>query len=268
MDWNNSYYAALETYLWKPQYLRRESKDRNGNKKRRVNEIITSIKKLEEPFNHVLNIFFSLAPSSLIARIVGSPAADEVFRSVHFAELRDAADSSVLFSKLCQPDAFFLGAKLRACIELKIDAKLDVQQVIKYAALMRLWNRDASFPNRLILMGPKTFEDLWKQGSIESEEELRKAINEFESEKLDKRLRKFESSLDEGRRFASSLELRFMPIAEFADILSLELASLGTQTPGEQVYAKLLNGMLGELQRRFRDLSSKDAESGGALNLR
>lgn len=259
MDWNNSYYAALETYLWKPQYLRNESKDKGESKKRRVDEIIASIKDLEEPLNHVLNVFFSLAPSSLIARIVGSSAADETFRSIHFSELRDAADSKVLYSKLCQPDAFFLGTKLRACIELKVGAKLDVQQVIKYAALMRLYARDLSVPNRLILLGPKTFRDLWGRSSIDSEEKLREAIGSFESEKLERRLQKFESSLDEGKHFANSLKLQFMSIAEFTDILSSELASLDVCSPGEEVYAKLLSGMLDELQRRFPSLRGQAA---------
>jgi hypothetical protein len=257
MNWNNSYYAALETYLWKPQYLRNESKDKGEGKKRRVDEIIASIKKLEEPLNHILNVFFSLAPSSLIARIVGSSSAGESFRSIHFTELRDAADSKVLYSKLCQPDAFFLGTKLRACIELKVGAKLDVQQVIKYAALMRLYSRDLSMPNRLILLGPKTFRDLWGRSSIDSEEKLREAIGCFESEKLERRLRKFESSLDEAKRFANSLELQFMPIPEFEEILSLELASLDARNPGDEVYVKLLSGMLDELQRRFHHLRER-----------
>lgn len=257
MNWNNSYYAALETYLWKPQYLRSESKDKS--KKRRVNEIIDSIKNLEEPFNHVLNVFFSLAPSSLIAKIVGSSSAGETFKSIHFTELRDAANSSVFYSKLCQPDAFFLGTKLHACIELKVDAKLDVQQVIKYAALMRLYSRDMSVPNKLILMGPDTFKDLWGRSSIDSEEKLREAIGGFESEKLERRLQKFESSLVEGKRFANSLELQFMPIPEFAEILSSELASLDARNPGEEVYAKLLSGMLDELQRRFHHLRERSA---------
>ncbi len=259
MNWNNSYYAALETYLWKPQYLRNESKDKSEIKKRRVDEIIASVKELEEPLNHVLNVFFSLAPSSLIARIVGSPSAGESFRSIHFSELRDSANSKVLYSNLCQPDAFFFGNNLRACIELKVSAKLDVQQVIKYAALMGLYARDLSATNRLIFLGPDTFQDLWRRRSIDSVEKLRDAIVSFESEKLERRLRKFASSLDEAKHFANSLDLQFMPIPEFAEILSSELASLDVRSPGEEVYAKLLSGMLDELQRRFIHLREQAA---------
>jgi hypothetical protein len=68
-SWTSEYYDIVGFYYWEPQILNRQSK---RDEKKSFDDVIARIKRLEVPLNHILNIFFVLAPNSLLQKFFGN----------------------------------------------------------------------------------------------------------------------------------------------------------------------------------------------------
>jgi hypothetical protein len=66
LPWPREYYGLLEHYHWEPQWLNRHAKAKSTD--RPINQIFDSLNRAEVPLNHILNLFFSIAPDSLVSR--------------------------------------------------------------------------------------------------------------------------------------------------------------------------------------------------------
>ena len=65
--WNTNYYEILQDYYWEPQHLDRGRlvQPRFENDK----QVLWHIHKMEVSLNHILALFFSLAPGDFIHRV-------------------------------------------------------------------------------------------------------------------------------------------------------------------------------------------------------
>lgn len=143
--WTAEYDNIVEFYFWEPQHLNRGKPP--GAKSASSHEVLSALARREVPLNHVLSIFFSLAPQGLIERWFlrcGLDAQGPRLLGNHSIRQRPAFG-------VCQPDLAFLDESGELFCELKIDARLTVDQIYKY--LIFHIASGATIPLRLLIMG-------------------------------------------------------------------------------------------------------------------
>ena len=86
------------------------------------------MKAQEVPTNHLLNLFFRLAPKTLVKRLVDSALPEFAQTPPQLVQLKDASVIS-----FCQPDFCFQSGDKLVFMEMKIKHKLSVDQLLKYA---------------------------------------------------------------------------------------------------------------------------------------
>lgn len=64
--WTEEYYDIVDHYFWAPDRLGHLSDPSRSLKK--PAEVLERLRRIEEPLNQILGIFFSLAPSRFIPR--------------------------------------------------------------------------------------------------------------------------------------------------------------------------------------------------------
>jgi hypothetical protein len=149
--WTAEYQNILEFYFWEPQHLNRVSPAKEL--RRPVDDVIGRLMKREVPLNHLLNIFFRLAPDGLIGRWVASALPSFELGPARLTNTIEFRRSQAYGA--CQPDIWLEGTSRRCFVELKVDAKGSLQQVFKYALLAKILDREYGVkPAALVLMGP------------------------------------------------------------------------------------------------------------------
>ena len=129
--WNTNYYEILHDYYWEPQNLGRGSSLYTQITNQQ--EMLGNIRRMEVSLNHVLTLFFSLAPQAFIQHLETTAfgnCSTHTYRSVGIFELRRSAPHDPT-----QPDVFLVAADSCFSIEVKIGAKSSLEQVVKYALL-------------------------------------------------------------------------------------------------------------------------------------
>jgi hypothetical protein len=170
LRWNDAYYEMLEFYYWEPQHLGRAKKT-NGFVKT-VDAITARLRTIEVPLNHLLEFFFALAPKDFTSRFLGCESLHPDIHLVSSGHLLHAP-----LGALIQPDLFFDSAGLRACVEVKVGSRSTPEQMLKYSVLMeRHAPQTAAVPRRLVLLGPKTFQDFWERRAFSSVDDLKEAL--------------------------------------------------------------------------------------------
>jgi hypothetical protein len=202
---------------------------------------------MEVTLNHQIKQFLCLAPDSFRNRLFKSALGREVVGHFLMAGSNDC--------KVCaavQPDFFFTTDGATVSLEMKIGAKSSITQVLKYALLALAVEQEhdgREMEHSLIFLGRGDFSRLWRERF--SKDDVRQRL---ESEKCvfiqglsgkEKRFR------DQEARFAqivSSLSIGFIDYHHFANLLHEEFPS-ANGSAGEQVYGKLVGGMIAELRR-------------------
>ena len=246
--WLQSYYEALQFFYWEPQHL--------GRKKYATAEFNTAEKvarhlgKMEVTLNHNLSQFFLLAPNrlrlDLFSRLFG-----QSFENGFVLHGR-GVDTTFELANSTQPDLMFTSDEALVSIEMKIGAKSSVTQVLKYALLSLAVELRAGAPKRnyLAFLGRGTFSEQWQE-RFASPLELRAAVGAEDAVSfLAKCPSKFRSHSERFSSIVSELALSFMNYHDVADFLRQEIPPPVDSSDGAQVYAKLLNGLLAELQSR------------------
>jgi hypothetical protein len=156
-----------------------------------------------------------------------------------------------------QPDFLFTSDSATVSLEMKVDAKTCVEQVMKYAllhlAVERVRNRQMQ--HSLIFLGKGAFPNLWKTSELyASPADLRLdlssgAFMERTTVFLNTTPGRFRESVNSYSEILASLSIGYLTYDAFADVLKRERAACGTSVDS-QVYRNLIEGMLRELHRR------------------
>jgi hypothetical protein len=157
--WQNSYWDAIEEIYWEPSLLglqsipkklRRESdqfilipKDalaKGGSVYTRPDtgaNNFARLKRLEVPLNHIFDICFSIAPSSVIESIFLKPAGlSDRGRFTRLGREISSRYDGYADNTATQQDGFFVSQSTLLGTELKVDAPTSADQLLKYVALM------------------------------------------------------------------------------------------------------------------------------------
>ena len=245
-DWVTAYYAALEFFWWEPQHLGRRKHasaqlDTLGKVSRHIHGI-------EVTLNQLLNQFFTLAPVSLRAELF------EARFGTAFAPLDFWGDDTVRalgVESIVQPDLLFVSDSEVVSIEMKIRAKCSVAQVLKYAllgvAVESHTGRRRS--HSLLLLGKGDFSDLWQE-RFASVAELQQAMQADVASFLSEGRKDFRPHEERFREVAAGMRIEFMSYADLAGFLQAKRPPASEVGPAAEVYRKLIDGVIGDLDRR------------------
>lgn len=248
INWLQSYYEALQFFYWEPQHLGR--KKHTNAEFNTADKVIAHLGKIEVTLNHNLTQFFLLAPNRLRQDLFRS-LFDRPFDSDFVLHGR-GVDATFGLVNSTQPDLMFTSDDALVSIEMKIGAKSSVNQVLKYALLGLAVELRASAPRRhyLAFLGRGTFADQWHE-RFASLADLRAAVASTDKTAfLAKQPMPFRAHEERFVSIVSELALSFISYSKFATFLRNEIPSALDRSNGEEVYAKLLNGVLTELQSR------------------
>lgn len=247
--WNEEYYRIINFFYWEPQHLGKIKNPKTTYKG--IDDVLKHLRKMEVTLNHQLNIFFKLAPNRFLLYLFS-----EVFKQKIAGQYQlipqDDLEAMYDLRDATHPDFFFMGEKTLLCIEMKINAKSSLEQVMKYAMLSVFDDMQASKQRDfyLLFIGKSTFRNLWKQ-KYEGVQELRTALSKYE---LPAKTRKGHLDIaeyhDQIRQKFRTMEISFINYQNLADILRSEHEGLPSDQEYTGIYSKLLSGLVNELAIR------------------
>lgn len=247
--WNANYYDLLEFYLFEPQHIAPKLGS-DGKRQRSVPESLRRLKRLETPFNHIFSLFFRLAPSSMIERLVHATMPPASVSPSMLSDLQSIGrEAGTVFGlkSATQPDLLFVGSSAIVCVEMKVDAKTDAEQIFKYAALCAHIDPAGAKKRFLIYMAPKDFSALWpaKGATLETAKSSALAL----AAALPAKLSGNSVLRGAGDRVAivEALELGFISYRDFRRLLEAAAADADSH---DGVYRKLIDGLVDEISAR------------------
>jgi len=245
-SWVEGYYEALEFFYWEPQHLGR--KKHEASRFKTLKEVQDHLRLMEVTLNHQIKQFFALAPKSFRNRLFGRALKTTV--SGEFVLVGSELDREYSLSNATQPDFLFTAPDATVSVEMKIEAKSNVSQVLKYALLgLAVEQQDkCRRKHHLIFLGVGGFGDLWKE-RFRSLGELKQVLETKKESFLDGRPERLRAERARYEEIVSTLSIGFLSYGAFADLLRTERDSLD-DSMGAQVYRNLIDGMLHELNER------------------
>jgi hypothetical protein len=244
-SWVDVYYEAVDLYYGEPQHLARKSYERAKSKPRIAAQ--EHVKRIEVSLNHQLKQFFAIAPRSLrncLFEKAFGPSIPGDFEMV-------GADYDGMYDlqNATQPDFVFLASDKWVAIEMKIKAKSEIKQVLKYALLaLAVERKEHNRENFLLFMGPRDFRSLWSE-PIDCVEDLRKKLESEKPKFMTGLPERFQGHQDRFEEIVSKLSFAFINYSDLAGILDADAAPLDG-SKGREVYRNLVDGMTAELKRR------------------
>jgi hypothetical protein len=212
---------------------------------------------MEVSLNHLLALFFSLAPRDFIQRLelaaFGSHSS-AAFRQVSLFELRTAHRHDPT-----QPDVFLVSTDRCLSIEVKIDAKSGLEQVAKYALLhldFALRNGIPADGRRLIYLTPRPVSKTWKE-KFPDVAAMRCALADFYFANLLSKAKVSRVITPAGFKAAAlAMPVAHLTFADFYHLAADYAATLPSDaTPPVDTAAKLFAGLLHELSFRHTMLN-------------
>lgn len=250
--WPRLYFNSIEHLLNYPDWIERVKAD--GTRKP-VRTVMTRLATLEAPLHHAVEMFFTLAPHDLIARILEIDRAEAPhLQIVPWQELgmvTTARGSKASLNELCQPDILVEGRKVQVAVEIKAKSKSSVEQVLKYAALTSLRPRSAA-TRKLVFLAPyETFAHLWRGKAHADASSLKDAVRQYDDVDLDRKFRRFGTSLDEVKAHLDDFHIIWKPVRDLRREVGEELRRVSAEeaSASGEVYRKLLSGFETELLR-------------------
>jgi hypothetical protein len=254
-DWVAAYYDALEFFWWEPQHLGR--KKHASAQLDTLGKVSRHIHGIEVTLNQLLNQFFLLAPVGLRAELF------EAHFGAAFAPFDFWGADTVRalgVETIVQPDLLFVSDNEVVCIEMKVRAKCSVTQVLKYAllgvAVESHTGRQRS--HSLLLLGKGDFSDLWQERFV-CVAELEQAMQTDVASFLNEGRRDFRHYEERFREVAAGMRIEFMSYAELAGFLQAKRPPASEVGPSAEVYRKLIDGLVGDLDgRRLTSMETRE----------
>jgi hypothetical protein len=259
-SWLDSYYEALEFFYWEPQHmvpktlaaaefktLAKIAKKQSS----KVDDVRRHLRKMEVTLNHNIRQFLLLAPdalrNTLFEKIFGQ-AFDGAFVMQGSREI----DIEFELRGCMQPDFSFISEGSVVSIEMKVEAKCRIEQVLKYVLLGLAVERkqERQKEHYLILLGTGVFASLFR-GRFESIEKLIDAVGNYDlSLFLKNKPRHLRERPERFSQIAKQMHLEFVTYEHLARLLGDAAPSEIDQSQGAEVYRKAISGLVDEFKRR------------------
>jgi hypothetical protein len=145
--WPELVYRFIEFYKWEPQHLGRGKS---------VREFQEGVRRKEVPLNFMFLLLLRWLPPDVTQKLLEQFALEGCSGTGHFRLAHPH------FPSYIQPDVYLESERARVFIELKLNAKIDVEQVQKYLLLHSELEVQLSGKKPfLFVLGPKDFADTW-----------------------------------------------------------------------------------------------------------
>ncbi|MCI5050487.1 MAG: hypothetical protein MRY32_09215 [Rickettsiales bacterium] len=239
-SWAKEYYEIVEYYFWEPQHIGRQ---KNPNTKYVNAEMaLDHVRNLEVSLNHIINIFFRLAPDNFINRMLEKyydHQTDDAFVFTGREELRDIYGAT-------QPDVYFVGKDTTLSIELKLAAKTSPDQLAKYAVLNSHVEKLDNRPRKhfLLYMTPSGRVDKLAP-KLSTYEAIKTAISDEGIAKVLKRAKLKEDLISQVREYVGLSHFEITSYEAFSSFLRQEKAA-----SRESTFKKLVDGIVSEFAER------------------
>lgn len=259
-NWLDSFYEALEFFYWEPQHIfpKRESTAelealaKVVKKASRAEDVKKHLRKMEVTLNHNIRQFFLLAPDAL-RREFFEEIFGEDFRGDFWMHGREV-DTEFKLAGAMQPDFLFVSEAKVVSIEMKVKAKCSVDQVLKYALLCLAVEikQGQQQEHYLILLGSNPFAGMFRP-RFEDMAKLKEAIakENLTSFLLNKPAYfRREQHQQRFNKIVEKMRVEFLSYGGFARFLGEAKPPQTDQSPGAEVYRKLISGLTAEFERR------------------
>lgn len=277
MRWNETYWALQNQYYWSPVLIGLDSMkakrciQENGNLLLPLDRVRTDgsiywrfrdhdaaatherLHGSEVVLNHFFNIMTAIAPDDVLRRLLLEPLgftqAESVLPFERELWRRYGWSES---ANITLPDGFFHGPDTVVAVELKLDARTDAGQVLKYAALLAMEERLSGQKERLGLLyivPEKHRPKLWQKLGLAGPQIDRAYLRHAGLIKPGNAVSRFISENKE--LMASVLDRMQLQAISWSDVLALMRKIDGELDPhhrGDQTLHRLLAGFIAQLE--------------------
>lgn len=256
--WTDQLYQFAEFLYWEPQHINRQK--RVGSDMAAFDKAMEQLRTLEVPLNRLFNILMRLAPQRIKQRILGcfDVTADFGTQIEPVYIYNRHIDEKIYF---VQPDITVESETAIVCIELKLGARLTLNQMYKYISLLGLWQTTLNTPKTpyLLLLTQKNLRAQWdskERDKIFSNENHLAALEHYlkssEPPKTFDWTSTFRNHYERINATLKDVRLGWATWQTLGDTLSLERQSLSQTDPteSEQMLDVLLGDFLAELEQR------------------
>lgn len=237
--WNRTYYEIMQEFYWDPKLLGRVpakpavfANDR---------EMLGNLRRMEVSINHILALFFGLAPQDFIRRLESEAfgdSTDQIYRNVGIFELRRTAPHDPT-----QPDVFLVSENTCFSVEVKIAAKSYLEQVVKYALLHHdHGTRRGNAPkSRLLYLTPRTVSKTWSE-KFSDIDAMQAALEHFDYATFLKKAKMAEvCSADALKTAALSMQVGHITFHHLNEFTKTYTGSIPPEGPYADTVRKLLD---------------------------
>ncbi len=213
-------------------------------------EMLGNLRRMEVSLNHMLALFFSLAPQDYIRGLEGEVFGDstgQAYRYVGIFELRRTAPHDPT-----QPDVFLVSADTCFSVEVKIGTKSYLEQVVKYALLHCDYEKrmGTTIKSRLMYLTPRPLPKTWIE-NFPDMVSMHAALEHFDYPAFLRKSKMAEFlSPDELKAASLSMKVSHVSFDWLNEFTKAYATSVSTDHPYSDMVKKLLDGLLHEFESR------------------
>ena len=257
MGWVDEIYHYGEAIFWEPQRVNRQA----NKKKLTPGEAVAKLKKWEVSLNIPFNILMRLLPLQIKEDVLNSFLKDKAelgnSKLVNFDSIVGDIDG------LTQPDVTLSSENSNLFIELKITAKITLQQITKYFLAHSFWKEkeDSAKKNYLLLLGKDSLSRQWdlKERSLIFNDGaddvsnlhnflIKREISEYESDLKDQYKKMVDENKSTFKQICENTIIGWSSWKEIGDLLKEK--SNGLDPVRDETVKILIEDFLDELKER------------------
>ena len=246
--WNNEYYENLEFYYWEPQHLGKK-KDPDSSVKS-LTESVAKLRKMEVSLNHIFNMFFRLCPSVITDHILWKITGYKQLGDVIY---QPRQNNQELYGKnVTQADMMLLDDSSVVAIEMKLDSKTSLEQLVKYAMLFA-FEKEISGKDKnlhLIYLTKCEFPRMFKEKIVDMDDLTSKFDTTLIPDKTKSGNVELHGIKNEIVDVLKKMNICFITYTEFYNIIREIKDGIDTTERYSDMLISLTDGMLNELESR------------------
>jgi len=242
--WNDELYELLEFLFWEPQHIGKTKKVNSGY--RNWDEVVRHLEKIEVLLNHHFAFFFNLV-SQEKKQLILSDLLKISLKDDFQISSTSTRNFEMIIKNFTQPDLLFEGLKNVVYIEMKLGAKSNCEQLLKYLILHLLYEEKTGKIKTpyLLFLGIGDIKKFFQE-KVATIEELKAQLHEYKIP-----IKKRKGSLDvhayrdRALKLVDTLHIAYANYDDMAQAIRKQLNLSNNET--EQ---KLFKGMIAELEKR------------------